>query len=140
MAKKTAIVFGVVLIIAGILGWVPNPLVGSGALFVTNHAHDVLNLVLGLVLLIAAFAAAAKSGLWVKIVGVVLLLVGILGLVMTSADGMLLGLFLVNMADSWMQIVLGIVLLVLGFMGKGSHKMAPPASMPPAGGMPGSTM
>lgn len=141
MAKTLAIVFGIVLVIAGALGFVPNPLVGAGAIFDTNHLHDIVHLVTGLALLAVAFMAPAKSGLWLKVFGVAYLLLAVVGFLMVPNGGDLFGVT-TNMADHLLHVVLGVVLLVAGFAGNGGSKAAAPApasnpSMPgpSAGGM-----
>lgn len=139
MAKTLAIVLGIVVILVGLLGFVANPIVGDSGMFMTNAATDVLYIILGLILVGVALWATAQSALWLKIVGVVYLLVAVLGFVMSSP---LLGVFAVNMMTTWLHVVLGVVLLVVGFMGKGAMKSAPmpaaapsmPPSNPPMGG------
>jgi hypothetical protein len=137
MAKTLAIVFGIVFVLVGILGWVPNPLVGAGAIFDTNHAHDLVHLLFGLILLAVGFMAPAASALWLKILGVVYLLIAVLGFLLVPNGGNLLGLVTTNMADHLLHIVLGVVLLVAGFAGMGAKPMA--ASMP-SGPSTGGTM
>jgi hypothetical protein len=51
MAKTLALVFGVVFVVAGILGFIPNPIVGRDALFHTNAVHNLVHLIIGAVLL-----------------------------------------------------------------------------------------
>lgn len=130
MSKTIAIVFGVVFVLVGLLGmFVPNPLVGAGALFDTNMAHDIVHLLFGIILLIVAFTAPMKSALWLKILGVVYLIVALLGFLMAPAGGMLLGLIETNDADHWLHILLGVVLLVAGFMGGKKMAAAPMGAM-----------
>lgn len=141
MAKTLAIVFGIVFVLIGILGWVPNPLVGANGIFLTDHMHDVFHLVTGLVLLIVAFTVSRQSSLWLKIGGVVYLLMAVVGWLMAPNGGVVLGMT-VNMADHYLHLVLGIVLLVAGFAGKSGAKdmPAPMAAAPaaPAPSMPAS--
>ncbi len=135
MAKTLAIIFGIVFVLVGILGWVPNPLVGMGAFFDTNHVHDGVHLVFGLVLLGVGLWASSASALWLKVIGVVYLLVAVLGFLMVPDGGELLGLVQVNMADHLLHVVLGVVLVVAGFVAKGgSSTPMPAAAMPPSGG------
>ncbi len=124
MSKTIAIVFGVVFVLVGILGFVPNPLVGPMGIFETNAMHNVVHLLFGIILLVVAFTAPMKSALWLKILGVVYLVIAVLGFVMAPAGGELLGLVHTNMNDHWLHVVLGVVLLAAGFMG--GKKMAPP--------------
>ncbi len=124
-AKTVALVFGIIFVIVGILGFIPNPLVGSGALFDTNTAHNLVHLIFGLILLWAAIWAPMQSALWLKILGVVYLLIALLGFVMTSP---LLGLVEINDADNWLHIVLGVVLVGAGFWCKNNSMGMPPAA------------
>ena len=138
MAKKLALVFGVVFILVGLLGmFVPNPLVGAGAIFDTNMAHDLVHLLFGIILLAVALKAPAKSGMWLTILGVVYLIIAVLGFLMAPGSGMLLGLVQTNDADHWLHIVLGVVLILAGMAGKGKmmDKPAAPAMPAQGGGM-----
>lgn len=138
MAKTLALVFGIVFILVGILGFVPNPLVGMGALFDTNLAHNLVHLVFGIILVGCALRMPSQSALWLKIIGVAYLLIAVLGFVMVPNGGSLLGLVDTNMADHLLHVVLGVVLVVAGFVGKGGSKSsapampAAPAAMPPS--------
>jgi hypothetical protein len=118
MAKTLAYVFGVVFVLVGLLGFIPNPLVGMGAMFETDMMHNLVHLLFGVILLVVAWKAAEKSALWLKILGVVYLVLAVLGFLMASEGGMLLGLVSTNAADHWLHIVLGIVLVGAGFYAK----------------------
>jgi hypothetical protein len=61
MAKTLALVFGIVFIVVGILGFIPNPIVGHDALFHTNSVHNLVHLIIGIVLLIGAGAGEGLS-------------------------------------------------------------------------------
>ena len=71
-----ALGLGVGLLAFGLLGFVPNPLVGAPSvtwgtpLFVTGDAHDVLNLVAGAVVLYGALGLTGRRR------GVLLIVVG----------------------------------------------------------------
>lgn len=135
MAKTLALVFGIVFILVGILGFVPNPLVGMGAIFDTNMAHDIVHLLFGIILVGCALRMPSQSALWLKILGVVYLLIAVLGFMMVPNGGSLLGIVETNMADHLLHVVLGVVLLIAGFVGKGGAKpMA--TSMPSAPAAP----
>lgn len=120
MAKTLAMVFGVVFILVGLLGFVDNPLVGANGIFETDMLHNLVHILFGLILLVVSLKMAGSSALWLKILGVVYLLLAVLGFMM--GDGMLLGLITANGADHWLHLVLGVVLVLAGFSGKG--KMA----------------
>ena len=119
MAKKLALLFGVVFLLVGLLGFVENPLVGMGAIFETDLMHNLVHILFGVVLLVVALKAPVKSGLWLKVLGVVYLVLAVLGFLMVPEGGALLGLVNANGADHWLHIVLGLVLLVGGFMASG---------------------
>ena len=135
MAKTLAIISGIVFVLVGLLGFVDNPLVGMDAFFEADMAHNLVHLVIGLTLLAVAFLATAQSALWLKIIGVVYLIVAVLGFFLTSG-GMLLGIMAVNDADHWLHVVLGVALLAAGYLANGetsATSAAPPT--PPAGAM-----
>ncbi len=145
MPKKLAVVFGVVFVLVGVLGWVSNPIVGMGALFETNMVHDLVHLAFGLILLVVAFLMPKHATFALKVLGVVYLLIAVLGFMLVPSGGLLLGLVNTNMADHLLHIVLGTVLLVAGFVAhegmKTSASMAAPApAMPPAQPPSGATM
>jgi hypothetical protein len=127
MAKTLAIVFGIVFVLVGLLGFIDNPLVGEGGLFHTNLMHDLVHIVLGLVLLYVAYKATAKTGLTLKVIGAIYLVLAILGFFMIPDGGALIGAEM-NGADHWLHIVLAIVLLGAGFMAKGKTIAAPGAN------------
>ncbi len=126
MAKTLAMVFGVVFILVGVLGFVENPLVGAAGIFETDMLHNVVHLLFGIILLGVALKAQAKSALWLKILGVVYLLLAIIGFVMVPEGGALLGLVHANAADHYLHIVLGVVLVAAGFLAKGNSSMPNP--------------
>jgi Domain of unknown function (DUF4383) len=131
MAKTLAIVFGVVFVLVAVLGFMDTPLVGMSGLFETDALHDIVHLLFGLILLVVAFTSPMKSALWLKIIGIVYLVLAVLGLLLISGGGELLGLVHMNSADHWLHLVLGVVLVLAGMMGgKGSSSGSMPMSSP----------
>ncbi|MCI0597484.1 DUF4383 domain-containing protein [Candidatus Parcubacteria bacterium] len=124
MAKTLAIVFGIVFVVVGLLGFVPNPLVGEMAIFETDMMHNLVHLLFGVILLVVAYMYAGSAALWLKILGVVYLVLAVLGFLMIPEGGKLLGLVHTSMSDHWLHIVLGIVLVAAGFAAKRSVPMA----------------
>lgn len=112
MAKTLAIVFGVVFVVVGLLGFVSNPIVGEMGLFVTNGLHNIVHLLVGVILLGVAFGSPMSSGMALKIFGIVYIILAVLGFVLPG--DMLLGLVSVNMADHWLHLVLGVILFWAG--------------------------
>jgi hypothetical protein len=121
MAKKFAVVFGIVFVIVGLLGFVPgNGIVGAeDAIFLTDTVHNIVHLLVGIVLLVAAKSQAASS-MWLKIFGVVYLILFINGLISPEK---LLGFVAQNSNDTWLHLVLGVVLLAVGFLGGKTQPM-----------------
>ena len=128
MAKTLAIVFGIVFVLVGVLGFMDTGLVGEMGLFQTNALHDIVHLLFGLILLVVAFTAPMKSGMWLKTLGIIYLVLAVLGFLMIPAGGDLLGLVTMNTADHWLHVLLGIVLILAGMMGNRGGA--------PSGGMP----
>jgi hypothetical protein len=123
MAKTAALVFGVIFVLVGILGWIPNPIVGAGALFDTNHIHDLVHLAIGIVLIVVALMYESSAALAMKVFGIIYLLVAVLGFILVPSGGLILGLVETNMADHLLHVVLGVILVALGFMLKGGSGM-----------------
>ncbi|HSE83304.1 MAG TPA: DUF4383 domain-containing protein [Thermodesulfobacteriota bacterium] len=118
MAKKLAWLFGIVFVLVGILGFIPNPIVGHNAVFHTNAVHNLVHLIIGVFLIIGGTQGEATASKFLVIFGVVYLLVAILGFfsVDASGRGMLLGLVAINVADNWLHVVLAVALIGTGLM------------------------
>jgi Domain of unknown function (DUF4383) len=112
-AKNAAILFGVVFLIVGVLGYVPNPIVGPTGIFLTNPLHNIIHLVSGIALLAGAYTSLGSS-LMLKIVGVVYGLVAVCGFFMVM-DNMMMGVA-INDADKWLHVALAVAILAAGFM------------------------
>jgi len=112
-AKNAALLFGVVFLIVGVLGYVPNPIVGPTGIFATNSLHNVIHLISGIALLAGAYTSLGSS-MALKVVGVVYGLVAICGFFMVM-DGMMMGV-MINEADKWLHVALAIAILAAGFL------------------------
>ena len=133
MAKTLAFIFGIILILLGLLGFVSNPLIGAGALFVIDAMFSSIFTILGAILIIVALWAGGNSALWLKIVGAVLFLLGLVGVfTVPSAGGTVLGIAYANSATNWLNLVAGIVLFIAGMYGReGASAALPPQPAPP---------
>ena len=117
MAKTLAIILGIVFVVLSLVAFVSNPFIGANnSLFATGAIYNIIYLIFGIVLLIAAGAGEASSALWLKIIGILELILFIDGLFQSSA---LFGFISANMADTWLNLVLGIILILCGYAGKG---------------------
>ena len=127
MVQTLAWVFGVILLLVGVLGFVPG-ITNDGMLlgiFMVDGLHNIIHLVIGLAALAAAWGMYSNR-LFFQVFGVVYAIVAVLGFAM---GGNILGLFMTNMADHLLHLVLAIVFLYVGFMMKESSGMASQSSM-----------
>jgi len=117
MAKTLAWIIGIVLVIVGILGFIPNKIVGAEGLFITDAVHDLIHIVTGAIFIILALSGSNSIGGAFKVFGIIYLIVAILGFFvgMESGSGELLGFITINKADNWLHILLAIVFLIIGY-------------------------
>lgn len=126
MAKTLAVIFGVILVLLGLLGFVSNPLVGAGAVFLADTMHNVIRIVLGAILLVVAVWSPAGCARWLKVVGTIVFLLGLIGLfTVPSAGGMLLGIAETNGASNWLHLVAGLVIFIAGMYSNGDEPRMP---------------
>ena len=119
--KTVALVFGVVFLLIGFLGFVPALTPGGAllGLFMVNGVHSIVHILFGIFGIAAAFTGFSR--LYNKVGGVIYLVlavvgfVALLGLTALAPGGMLLGLVSINMADNVLHLVLGLVLAYVGF-------------------------
>jgi hypothetical protein len=119
MVKTAAIIFGLVFLLVGILGFVPactsnEMLLG---IFHVNFAHNVVHLASGAVFLLCGMSGAGPSRMFFKIFGIVYALVAALGFY--YGDQPILGIVSNNTPDVWLHVVLALVMLYLGFGASG---------------------
>jgi hypothetical protein len=118
MAKTMAVLFGVVFLVVGILGFVPavtkdEMLLG---IFHVNAAHNCVHLLSGVVALICGMMGVGAARMYFKIFGLVYGAVAVLGFLNPGEHTMLLGLISNNMADTWLHVGIAAVSLIIGFM------------------------
>lgn len=120
MAKTFGMLFGIVFLAVGILGFVPG-VTTTGAdgmpmllgIFMVNTVHSIVHIASGVVFLLASMSGAAAASLWFKLFGAIYAVVAILGFM--TPNGMLLGLISNNPADTWLHVVLAVAMLAIGF-------------------------
>ncbi len=115
IAKLYAQVFGAVLLLVGILGFVPA-LVTDGNLlgiFAIDGTHNVIHILSGVVGLAAGFAAGNRyARLYALVFGIVYAIVTIVGFVQGTT---VLGLIPVNLADNLLHTLIAISALGVYF-------------------------
>jgi hypothetical protein len=119
-AKSLAILFGVIFIAVGILGFIDNPIVGSStdAIFHADAFHNYVHIGSGVLFLLVALASPAAASGFMIFFGIVYLAIGVFGLTTIGEQGMtkLFGLLHVNGADNYLHIALGLVILLAGIV------------------------
>lgn len=114
-ARTAAFVLGILLLIAGVLGYIPNALVGPAGIFLTNQTHNLVHIVSGIFLLLGVYSSLGPS-LALKILGIVYAIVAVLGFVMMKGgEGLMFGAIAMNRMDHWLHAVLAIIILAAGF-------------------------
>jgi hypothetical protein len=115
MVKSAAILFGLVFLVVGILGFVPSITKDEMLLgiFHVNFAHNIVHLASGAVFLLCGLAGAGPSRMFFRIFGIVYALVAALGFY--YGDQPILGIVSNNMAVVWLHVGLAVVMLIIGF-------------------------
>jgi len=113
--QRIALIFGIVFVIVGVLGWVPavNPGGKLLGIFDVNAAHNVVHLATGVVAIIVGAMSEKASRVFFQVFGVIYGLVAALGFF--YGDAVLLGIVANNAADSVLHVVIAVVALYLGF-------------------------
>ena len=115
MAKTFGMLFGIVFLAIGILGFVPGITKDEMLLgiFMVNATHSIVHIVSGAIFLFAAMSGAGAARSWFQIFGVVYALVAIMGFVV--GNGMIFGLISNNTNDTYLHVVLAVAMLAIGF-------------------------
>lgn len=115
MLKNYALWFGIVLLIIGVLGFIPpaSPHAHLIGIFEVNTLHNIVHLVTGAIAVWVGFVSERASRLFFQIFGVVYALVALLGFL--YGDAALLGVMAHNWADAWLHVVIAVLALYLGF-------------------------
>ena len=121
-AKKLSLLFGVVFIAVGLLGFVSNPIIGisENAIFHADTMHNIVHIVSGVLFLLVALAAPASSRRFLLLFGIVYFLIGIMGFFTMGTTGMgeVLGFLHVNGADNYLHVGLGLIIFIAGIASK----------------------
>jgi hypothetical protein len=115
MVKSAAILFGLVFLAVGILGFVPSITKDEMLLgiFHVNLAHNIVHLASGAVFLLCGMAGAGPSRTFFRIFGIVYAAVAALGFY--YGDQPILGIISNNTPVIWLHVALAVVMLIIGF-------------------------
>ncbi len=121
MLKKWTLIFGIVLVVVGILGFVQGDMVLG--MFHVDGMHNTIHLLTGIIALIAWKKGEMIQRRFFQVFGWVYLVVTILGFVQGDT---VLGLFGVNMADNILHLAIAALALWLGYSGRKPSMMSSP--------------
>ena len=86
MAKSLGMLFGIVFLAVGILGFVPGVSTTGPdgmpmllGIFMVNTAHSIVHIASGAVFLIASMSGAGAARLWFQLFGIIYAIVAVLG-------------------------------------------------------------
>jgi hypothetical protein len=121
-----AVLFGVILLVVGVLGFVPAVTKNEMLLgiFHVNTVHNIVHLLSGAVALFCGMTSVGAARNYFRIFGVVYGAVAVLGLMHMGEHTNLLGLISNNDADTYLHIAISVVSLILGFMPAGAPERA----------------
>ena len=117
-AVNSAWAFAAAFYGATVIGFVPNPLIGHDALFVTNTAHNLVHLLTAIGFTLVARMGSQASTLFMLAFGVVYSLVGFIGFVALggASQGYLLGIIHINYLDNFLHLGLGAAIAAIGIV------------------------
>lgn len=115
MLRTIAIIFGIIMLLVGILGYIPeaNPNGLLLGLFHVNPPHNWIHILTGIIAILCGISNVPASRLFFQIFGIVYGIVAILGFF--YGDRPILGIIANNMADNILHVVISAVALYLGF-------------------------
>jgi hypothetical protein len=121
--KTASYIIGIIFIAVGLAGFLPNPVVGAShdSIFYADAVHNIAHIESGVLFLLIAFAAPSRAASFLKVFGIVYLLLGIIGLLAIGSAVMsnLLGFLQINGADNYLHIGLGISIFFAGMLPQG---------------------
>lgn len=117
MAKTSAIIFGIIFLIAGVWGLIASPVLG---VFGFGSVASIIHIIAAIIL----FAVASKPGVVgaLKTIGIIYVIFFILSLLNVTLLG--------DSASGWLYFILGLILAILGFSGKKGGAMSAPSATP----------
>ena len=135
MVQKIAWIFGIVVLVVGVLGFVPG-ITSDGMLlgiFQVDTMHNIVHILTGVLAIAAAMGTGSYARLYFKVFGVVYALIAVLGFVMSdNVMGMMM-----NMMDHLLHLVIAAFALYVGFAMKETETPMPTnmgsTAMPPSG-------
>ena len=113
-SKNMCLTFGAAFIFAGVLGFIPNPIVSPDGIFRVNTMHNLVHLLTGTAFLVGGLYLPGKERLTILVLGVAYFGVAILGFL--TSGNTLLGIVDINQADRWLLVGLALAILTAAFI------------------------
>ena len=118
LAVTVAWVLAALFLGAAVLGFVPNPLLGENAFFVTNTAHDLVHLASAIGFVIVAVLGEKASVWFMQAFGIFHVLIGLIGLMTLNSqtEGYLFNIIHINSFDNFLHLGSGILIVAAGWI------------------------
>jgi len=114
MLRTLSIIVGLILLIFGILGFMPD-FSSNGSLFgifSINPLHNAIPLVAGFIAILCGLSSIIAAKVFFILFGILFIALGIYGFYV--GDQQLFNLIANNSADSWLHVILGAILFLIG--------------------------
>jgi len=124
LVQKAGLIMGALFLAGGMLAFVPG-VTKDGmyfGFFMVNTAHNVMHIASGAMFIAASLFGAKPARLWFQIFGAFYALLAGVGFVV--GDGLIFGLIMNSLFDSWGHAGLALIMLSVGIFAP--HKTAPP--------------
>lgn len=116
MLRTFAIIFGIVFLLVGVLGYVPQ-MTPNGhllGLFHVNSAHNIVHILSGVIALLCGLTSIQASRIYFCVFGIVYGIVTLLGFFVYGNND-ILGIIANNTADNFLHLGITVISLLLGF-------------------------
>lgn len=115
MLKTIAIIFGVIMLAVGVLGFIPqaNPNGLLLGIFHVNFIHNLIHIATGIVAILSGLSSEYASRVYFQVFGVIYALVALLGFY--YGEQPILGIIANNTADNFLHTAIALISLYLGF-------------------------
>lgn len=118
MITRLAVIWGILFLLGGILGFVPGITQDQMFLgfFMVNTPHNILHIASGVLFLIASILGPQAAQGWFYLFGVFYTAVGLIGF--EVGNGLMFNLISNTLVDSGGHVFLGLTLLLIGFLAR----------------------
>ncbi len=113
--RAFAYIIGIIFLIIGVAGFVPNLVVAEhlAVVFHVNTSLNSLHVVSGILAIIAGFSSRVILRIYYQIFGVLYAILALLGFIYGQRD--ILGFLASNSPDTWFHVIVAITCLILGY-------------------------